>query len=160
MRWATRMLKVLKMMNAPTTTPMAAKPSSASVKNPRNWRTGLPTSSVASDAVSTSYAGPSCPLEVRLQLLGGHVGVALHVHRVDRIAGVELALRGREVERRDGDRAEVGRVAVAEQADDLVLLGRAAQEDAHAVAHVVAVLLGGARVHRHLARDRRVTDPR
>ena len=35
-RWATRIVKVLKMMKAPTTTPIAAKPSSASVKKPRN----------------------------------------------------------------------------------------------------------------------------
>ena len=58
-RWATRIVKVLKMMKAPTTTPMAAKPSSASVKKPRNCRTGWPTSTVASDAVCTSYSGPS-----------------------------------------------------------------------------------------------------
>ncbi len=89
-------------------------------------------------------------LEARLQLLGADVGVALHVHRIDGAAGTELTLRGRQVEGGHRDRAQVGGVAVREEADDLVLLGRAAQQHAHMVADVEPVLLGRAGVHRHL----------
>ena len=66
-RCATRIVKVLKMMNAPTTTPMAAKPRSASVKNPRNCRTGFPTCRVASVRGQHVVGGPERGLEALLQ---------------------------------------------------------------------------------------------
>ena len=89
-------------------------------------------------------------LDACLQLGGADVGVALHVHRVDGAGGTELTLRGRQVERGHRHRTQVGGVAVREEPDDLVLLGRAAQQHADVVAHVEPVLPGGAGIHRHL----------
>ena len=67
---------------------------------------------------------PERGLDPLLQDAGGHVRLALHVDRVDRGAGVELTLRGRQVEGRERHRAEVGPVAESEEADDLEPLRR------------------------------------
>ncbi len=82
-------------------------------------------------------------------------GRGLHVHRVDRPAGVERGLRGRKVERRRGDRAEIGPITHPEQPHDAELLGRALEQHAHRVADPVALLLRGARVHEDLTRTAR-----
>ena len=63
-----------------------------------------------------------------------HAGIRLHVDAIERAGRLEHFLRGAEVERGERDRPEVVAVAEAEEADDLELLGRAAQEHPHVVA--------------------------
>ena len=54
MRCAMRIANVLKMMNEPTTSPMAAKPTNAMRRLPTPWRTGSARSSANFDAGTTS----------------------------------------------------------------------------------------------------------
>ena len=144
------------MMNAPTTTPMAANPSSASVKNPRNCRTGLPTLRRRLRRCSA----PRSPDRAAARCAGAATRGAARPgraarRRVDRVLGVELALRGREVERREGHRAEVvacHRSRTARRSRNS--LGRSAEQHPHPVADLEPVLRGGAGVHRHLDADR------
>ena len=82
----------------------------------------------------------------------GEVGSVLHddVERVEAVVA-ELPLRGAQVEGGEGERPEVGALAEPEDADDLVGLLRAEEEDADVVADRVPEATGGALVHRHLA---------
>ncbi len=58
-RCAMRIANVLKMMNEPTTSPIAANPTSATRRLPTPWRTGSARSSASFAADTTSKLGPS-----------------------------------------------------------------------------------------------------
>ena len=90
------------MMNAPTTTPIAANPSNAYGEVPEERPHRL-TDSLGGllAASSTSKPGPSGADEPVAQTPPRpHRAHALHVDAVERFVGLERALRGREVERR------------------------------------------------------------
>ena len=125
------------------------------MKNPRNCRTGLPTCTVASSAVSTSYPAAERGLDAALEHGIGHAGFALHV---DASSDGPASNTRCAVARSNAAKVTAPKSSVlteAEEADDAELLRRAAQQDADAVADREAVLARGRRVHRHLVRGPR-----
>ena len=125
-RWVTRIVKVLKMMNAPTTTPIAANPSKRVGEEAEELRgPACRPACVACRAVRTSKAGTERALDALLQHR-----VAERRDRAARRCASSAArasnsrLRGREVEGGERHRAEVGAVTEPEEADDPELLAR------------------------------------
>ena len=132
-RWVTRIVKVLKMMNAPTTTPSAAKPSSRPVRRSTNSPTSwLSLCTIWSGSI-TSYAGPSAGAQRAPELRDGHAGVAAHVHRVESAGrGGDVLGRG-QVEGEERERPGVG-VAEPEQAHQVERPARAGRQHVDGVA--------------------------
>ena len=117
------------------------------MKKPRNVRTVSPIWSIACDTVSTSKRAPS-DLQLRLHVARGRGRIGLDVDAIERAGGLEDFLRGAEVECRERDRSEVVAVTEAEDADDLELLRRPAQEDPHVVADREPIVACGRGIHR------------
>ena len=85
-RCATRMVKVLKMMNAPTTTPMAGEAEERIGEEPEELvaRASPPRWVAWGGGQDVVALGPSAASIRSLQDAGGHVRLTLHVDRVDR----------------------------------------------------------------------------
>ena len=108
-RWVTRIVKVLKMMNAPTTTPSAAKPSRRPVRRSTNSPTSwLSLRTIWSGSIDVVAQARATHAATRRSSADGHPGIAAHVHRVEPAGGRGDLLRRGQVEGEERERTGVG----------------------------------------------------